>query len=155
MTCRAKWAQPQTFFIKDSVQEMRKVCTKYPYIRKIIQQKSNAREQEIIELFAHIVAANPVTARNTWIECTVARQYSGLIAFAETALHAIVQELPKHSPLPSRGVGFGICPQMGSHTALLLTDTLRTTKWCQGVAVPTFSITRTPAYTLLVHKEDY
>lgn len=138
--------KPQLFFMEGSFSELRAVSKKYPVLRELCKKTSPLRAMHILPLFTYVAGYPELApqAEKVWQKALIQKRLQDTVKYAAEILGCGHTEMPKDSRLPEAGLSFGICPDVGGTTAMILVDKLRILRWCQDSAVPTFTIRRAP-----------
>lgn len=149
---------PQLFFVKGTISDLRRIAAKYPDVRRLYARKDPLRASSVISVFAALTGndAKTRTAESTWRTAILMKEFSHVTTLAVQFLagrNPHVKFIPKGDDLPRSGLGFSFCPTAPEHTAAILLDEMRVMKWCSNMCVPTFGLAKTLADTVLVHVE--
>lgn len=149
---------PQLFFVKGTVADLKRVATKYPEMRRLYSRKDTLRAASVISVFATITGHEErrKAADSTWRTAIITRDFSGVTTLAAQLMKGRdvnVEFIPQGGVLPRTGLGFAFCPTTPEYTAAILLDDMRVMRWCSETCVPTFGLAKTLADTVLVHAE--
>lgn len=146
---------PEMFFVEAGMPDLRRVAKRFPGVRQLYDRKSPLRFKPVLEILAVVAGAEHKrkAAATSWAEAEVKYTAGPAINFAMSILGYEGMPVDKDTILPTKGIGFMICPGSITYTATILLDDMRILRWCQDMAVPTFGIKRPLSDAVLIHKE--
>lgn len=146
---------PEMFFVEAGIPDLRRVAKKFPGVRQLYSKNSPLRFKPIIEVLAVVAGKKELRRKaiNAWAEAETRNSATPAINFAMSVLGYEAMPVGKYTVLPTKGIGFMICPHSIAYTATVLLDDMRILRWCKDMAVPTFGIKRPLDDAVLVYKE--
>lgn len=149
---------PQLFFVKGTVSDLKRVARKYPEMRRLYARTDQLRAASVISVFAAITGneRRRMAADSTWRTAIITKDFNNVTLMTAQLMagkDVHVEHIPQGGALPRIGLGFAFCPTAPEYTAAILLDDMRVMKWCSDTCVPTFGLAKTLADTILVHAE--
>ena len=149
---------PQLFFVKGTIGDLKRIATKYPLIRRLYSRTDLLRGYSIVSVLATLCDRDNARRRmeSVWHTAIITNEFCNVttsVARLMTGRDVHVSFVPQGGMLPRIGFGFAFCPSMPMHTSAILLDDMRVMRWCSETCVPTFGLAKTLADTVLVHAE--
>ena len=151
---------PQLFFVKGTVGDLRRIAAKYPEVRKLYSRKDALRGASVMSVFAELTgnAGARRRADSVWATAMLTKSFHDVTYMAaeflkKKAAAVQVSYVARGGTLPRQGIGLAFCPSAPVYTTAVLLDEMRVLKWCSDTCVPTFGLVKTLADTVLIHAE--
>lgn len=149
---------PQLFFVKGTIGDLKRVAKKYPLVRRLYSRTDLMRGYSIISVFAELHNRGHMRRRleSVWNTAVITNEFCNVttsVARLMEGRDVHVSFVPQGELLPRSGIGFAFCPSTPMHTSAIILDDMRVMRWCSETCVPTFGLAKALADTVLVHAE--